>query len=45
MVGEGGGGVGVGTQGHISASTVNVTTVVGGGGKFIEEMDRAANGY
>ena len=40
-----GGGVGVGIQGHIAANTVNATTGVGGGGKFIEELDRAANGY
>ena len=39
------GGGGVGIQGHISSSTVNSTTGVGGGGKFIEELDRAANGY
>ena len=38
-------GVGGGIQGHVSASTVNATTGVGGGGKFIEEMDRAANVY
>ena len=41
----GGVGVGVGIQGYIAASTVNATTGVGGGGKFIEELDRAANGY
>ena len=35
-----GGGV---IQGHISASTANSTTVVGGGGKFIAELDIAEN--
>ena len=38
-------GWGGGIQGHIAVSTVNATTDVGGGGKFIEELDRAANGY
>ena len=42
MVGGGGGGD---IQGHIAARTVNSTTGVGGGRKFIEELDRAANGF
>ena len=39
------GGGGVGIQSHISARTVNATMGVGGGVKFVEELDRAANGY
>ena len=37
--------VGGGIKGHISASTINATIGLGGGGKFIEELGRAANGY
>ena len=38
----------VGIQGHIAANTantVNATTGVGGGGKSVEELDRALNGH
>ena len=48
MVGGVGVGVGVGIQGHIAANTantVNATTGVGGGGKSVEELDRALNGH